>query len=185
MSGPDDELVVELREGDCTRKVPVASLAAVLRLPSATIRTALARLLFESFDRDLAGDPAVAREPTEGVGDERSETNVPDGSQPDNSPKRERDDGERGGSGEGGAAPLDANRLAVVLDDHANRAALAVLVAHHPEARLRAALTITLARPASSIRVTRGAYFTGVLKALAAREATPPSFHARTDHPAD
>lgn len=181
MTGSDGELVIEIREGDRARTVPVASLAAVFRLPSTTIRTALARLLFASSDRDAMSESTPTREPTEGVRVGRSETDVSYGSQTDNSPRRERDDGERGGAGEGGA-PLDAADLAAALDDHAHLTALAALVAQHPAARLHAALTITLARPASSIRGTRGAYFTGVLRALAAREGAPAPSHDRTFH---
>lgn len=172
----EDELDVVIRQGDRVRTVPVASLAAVLRLPSSTIRTSLARLLFASLDPDASGDVTDTREPTEGVGNERSETSVPDVSQPDNSPRRERDVGECGGAGERGEAALDVRALAATLDDLPNLAALEVLVRAHPPARLRHALTITLARPASAIRTTRGAYFTGVLRTLAAREGTPTSY---------
>jgi hypothetical protein len=68
--------------------------------------------------------------------------------------------------------------LADALDDHAHLAALEALVAQHPASLLRTALTITLARPASSIQSTRGAYFTGVLRRLAGHAATPPTTHA-------
>lgn len=174
----DDKLDVVIRQGDRSRTVPPESLAAVLRLPSNTIRTALARLLFAYTDPDASSDSTAAREPTEGVGNGPSDQYVPNVSQPDNSPRRERDGGECGGAGERGDSPLDATALAVALDDLPNLAALKLLVARHSAAHLRAALTITLACPPSSIRSTRGAYFTGVLRALAARDRTLPTSHA-------
>jgi len=113
----DDELVVELRAGDQTRTVPVASLAAVLRLPTATIRTALARLLFASTDRDAPGAPSVLREPTEGVGDGRSDSFRSDVPPKESSVKRERNVGESEGDPAPPGIALDAETLAAALDD--------------------------------------------------------------------
>lgn len=172
MTVGDASLAIEIRLGHHARLVPVESLAATLRLPSATIRAALTRLLLSSLDPDARSN-ATVREPTEGVRHERSQTNVTDVPE-DLSPERERYVGEC----EGGDVALDGAALARALGDGANRAALDALVQQHPRARLRAALSITLARPPGSIRQSRGAYFTGVLRVLAAREGTPPPFHA-------
>ena len=179
MTEQEPTLDVVIRLGDRSRTVPPESLAAVLRLPSSSIRMSLARLLFASSDQCAESEPAATREPTEGVGNAPSETLVSDvPERPDNSPRRERCGGERRGSGEGGESPPDAMTLADALDDHAHLAALEALVAQHPASLLRTALTITLARPASSIQSTRGAYFTGVLRRLAGHAATPPTTHA-------
>lgn len=180
MIATDTSLVVEIRLGDRSRTVPPESLAAALRLPPAMIRTSLARLLFAYFDRNANDTDSAPREPTEGVGDAPSETLGSDVSeQPDNSPRRDRSDGERWGpTGASVQAHLDARALADALDDHAHLVALEALVAHHTAAHLRAALTITLARPPSSIQSTRGAYFTGVLRRLAEGAPAPPHSHA-------
>ncbi len=179
MTDEEPTLDVVIRQGNRSRTVPPESLAAALRLPSVTIRTSLARLLFASFDPDTICDPAAPREPTEGVGNVGSETSVPNVSDPNKTwERRERNGGERGGLGERGESPLAAVGLAAALEDHAHLAALQALIAAYPADLVRAALTITLARPASNIRTTRGAYFTGVLRTLAARAGTPPHPHA-------
>lgn len=172
MTVDDTSLAVEIRLGHHARLVPVESLAATLRLPSATIRAALTRLLLSSLDPDERS-AAAAREPTEGVGDERLQTNVT------NVPRNISAEHERYvGECEGGDVALDGAALARALGDGANRAALDALVQQHSPERLQAALSITLARPPGSIRQSRGAYFTGVLRVLAAREGTPSPFHA-------
>lgn len=168
------DIVLVIRQGNRMRTVPPASLAAVLRLQPAMIREALSRLLFELPGNEATVASSTTREPTEGVRDERSVTNVPER---DYSPKRERNVGEGRGLGEGGDA-LDAKTLADLLADHANLPALEGLVARHPPDELRRALTITLSRPAVSIRTNRAAYLTGVLRALEARRGTPPHPHA-------
>ncbi len=170
-------LLIEIRQGNHTRTVPFESLAATLRLSSQTIRVALTRLLFESFDQDeRASSPT--REPTEGVRNEPHVTNV-------NVPKdinrkryRERDVVVSGDSGDSVGGVLTAAFLAEALGDRVHLAAFEKLVAEHPETRLRAALSITLARPDGSIHRNRGAYFTGVLRVLAAREGPPSPFYA-------
>lgn len=174
---PDIDLVI--RQGNRMRTVPPASLAAVLRLPSATIHEALSWLLFASSNDDASPATAEAREPTEGVGNDRSVnvTNVP---KEYYSPRRERNVGEGRGLGEGGKV-LDAATLADLLADHANLSALEVLVARHPPDELRRALTITLSRPAVSIRMNRAAYLTGVLRMLEAQRRTPTHSYARKD----
>lgn len=169
---PDIDLVI--RQGNRMRTVPPASLAAVLRLPSTAIHEALSWLLFASSNEG-AGPVAIgAREPTEGVGNDRSVTNVTNVPEEYYSPKRERNNvGEGRGLGEGGRA-LDARALADLLADHANLPALEVLVVRYPPDDLKRALTITLSRPAGSLR-NSAAYMTGVLRALEARRSATQS----------
>ncbi len=173
MTNTDSALAITLRVRDHTRTVPPESIAAVLRLSPSLVRTALTGLLFASLDQRDELDSLVPGEPTEGVGND--ETNDPKykGSRNENDGAN-RARGDEEGAGEEGEARLDAKTLAVLLADFAHEDTFEALVARHPEALLRRALTITLSRPSGSIRSTPGAYFTGLVALLARREAPRP-----------
>jgi hypothetical protein len=163
-------LAITLRAGDHTRSVPPESIAAVLHLSPALVRTALAGLLFACLDPRDEVDSLAPGEPTEGVGND--EPNVPN--EPKNNGSRndgtKRDGGEEEGAGEEGE-PLDAKTLAFLLADFTHADTFDALVLRHPEALLRRALSITLSRPPGSIRSTPGAYFTGLVAVLARKAA--------------
>lgn len=178
MTDTHNALTITLRAGDHTRTVPPESIAAVLHLSPALVRTALAGLLFACLDPRDEPDSFAPGEPTEGVGnDEPNGPNDPKnrGSRTEtDGTLRERNGGDEEGAGEEGEAPLDAKTLAFLLADFTHTDTFEALVARHPEALLRRALTITLARPPGSIRSTLGAYFTGLVALLARRESPRP-----------
>ncbi len=77
-----------------------------------------------------------------------------------------------------GSAHGYADFLADRLSDHANIALLRVLAAQHPRELLEDALRRTMAIPAATIRKTRGACFTGVVRLLA-RNSNPNAYDGK------
>lgn len=192
MTRPPVEIELLLGRDGLFRRVPLASIAAVTRVPLSTLHENLSGLLL-SF---LTGDDKPARpplgEPTERVGDEQSSTNEPNETQRkkvENEPietERTRIETGRESPREGEPPTLDAPTLAALLHDQEHLRTYEALVLRHSPEELAKALAITLARPAGSIRTSRGAYFNGLLSTLAARRAgsvTPSAYAPRTPPP--
>ncbi len=171
--GPVDiEIVVRL--GSVERRVPLVALAAIVRVPTSTLRDAFASFLFAGSDGVDAAPDAV---PVVGGRGERFISIV-------SFHERERSlqkivSTKGGGAGEENTnrpATLTAEQLAAALDDWPSIGHLRQLVAHHAPALLEDALRRTLAVDRDRIRKTRGAYFTGVVRALAA--GSPPRLNS-------
>jgi len=165
MTPPCPELEIVLRLGNVDRRLPLAALAAVLRVSPRVLRERLTPLVVPT-PVDKSGQ-VVEGEPTEG--EERFV-----------SISFHRSIDERftgivstmgGGAGEGTAADVLAGRLAHELDDRRSVPYLRQLARQYPADLLEEALRRTLAVPRERIRRSLGAYFTGVLRALA--KATP------------
>ncbi len=190
MSDSRFEFEITIRSGESVRRVPVASLAAVFRVPVADARTALAILAYgpnvpvdnvdaskKSDVRDPACDPSDGDSPRDTLeaheGNDRSET------------FRENISSERYVPNERSIdARTRARELAIQLDDVANVAAIEQLVRMHARDTIDEALGRTLAIPSERIRKSRGAAFTAIVRILAeekriARDQSPES-HART-----
>ncbi len=159
------DIEIAVRLGTAERRVPLVALAAILRVPTATLRDALASFLFADSHSDATSDTV----PVAGGRGERFVSIVS---------VRERNEKffqkivstKGGGAGEENTAPspvVTAEHLAASLDDWSSIGHLRLLVARHPPALLEDALRRTLAVPRDHIRKTRGAYFTGVVRALA------------------
>lgn len=189
MTRPPVEIELLLGRDGLFRRVPLASIAAVTRLPLSTLHENLSGL-FLSF---LTGDDEPIRpplgEPPERVGDERHPKNEPNETQINklgNEPNEtERTRFETGGESvrEGTELTIDAATLAALLDDQEHLRTYEALVLRHSREALARALAITLARPMGSIRRSRGAYFNGLLTTLAARRrgsVTPSTYAPRT-----
>lgn len=196
-AGRDPELMIGI---DGTfRRVPLASLAAVTRVPLNTLRDSLARLVFALLDHNAEtvaivdeGEPTerevrrfgtVPTEPVPdgtvpGVPEKYINGTVPNGSvrmgtvprEPTDAPAHEV-------STSATPTDLSAESLAITLDDTANIAFYRTLVATTAPALIRTALDETLARR-EHLRGPAGAYFTAITRRLT--HSTP---YARTSPP--
>lgn len=178
---PEVEILLGL--GGTFRRVPLASLAAVLHVPLDPLRESFSRLLFSLTDRDDEAPPSPAgREPTEGgdgtvrygslgtVPEEQktvSDRTVP--FVPADVPSRE-----ASSRPPSSPDPLTAEILAVTLDDTASLPFYRALVARVDMATLQTALAETCARR-HEIRGSPGAYFTAIV-----RRFTQTPLYART-----
>ncbi|MCC7537466.1 MAG: hypothetical protein IT379_14680 [Deltaproteobacteria bacterium] len=76
-----------------------------------------------------------------------------------------------------------AEQIALALDDWEALAFLDELTARHRPELLRRALDLAKAVPESRLRTTRGAYFTGVVRALTRAEARRQVSSLTSRHP--
>ena len=167
MTPPCPELEIVLRLGTVDRRLPLAALSAVLRVSPRVLRERLLPLVVHTpVEKSVQ---VLEGEPTEGV-----ERFV--------SISFHRSIDERltgivstmgGGAGEGTGDERHPQTLAQVLaselGDSRSRGYLGHLAQQYPPELLHEALRRTLAVPRERIRTTRGAYFVGVLRALARR----------------
>ncbi len=159
------------------RRVPLASLAAITRVPLPTLRESCSRLVLSLIDRNDESSPAALGEPTEGEARNDRFGNVPnvrenienvtlvsvpnersDAPARDPEPARPADESPRTMSGEW---------LARALDDEGSRPFYDQLVATTTSELLARALDLTLARR-PTIRGRPAAYFTALVRRLAA-----------------
>lgn len=176
---------LDVRLGGRRASVTIDALAASAGVPVARLRGALLSLLLTARARAAAGSPcpspsppaategAAEGEPTEGKSRRsgRCPTFPKEEEGPETFPTSGRSDAR-----EGRAGPSLAQHVARSLGDEANLAAIASAVRGHPEALVLRALDVALDLPADRVRVSRGAYFTGVLAKL---DTNPPPY-ART-----
>lgn len=188
-SGPDPEILLGV--GGVFRRVPLASIAATTRLPTSTLRDALAGLVFALSDHDATTVPGPGEgEPTEGengsVGNgsdgtlggtvsprEQTETVTVPVPHTSPSPTVPSDAPARPNPPVGSA--LTGAALADLLDDAESRPFYEKLVATTDARLLAHALDETLARR-HLLRGRPGGYFTAVIRRL----APPPTPYART-----
>lgn len=165
---PDIEIL--LRLGTTERRVPLVAIAAVLRVQPSALRDALGRLLLGAHPIV----PVVEGEPTEG--EERFVSIISFRERTERSFDQVVSTKGGGAGEENTARPVNptAEDLAAALDDWSSLGHLRLLAARYPSALLDDALRRTLAVPRDRIRKTRGAYFTGVVKALGAGCSPPP-----------
>lgn len=177
MSAPSPEVEILLGLGGTFRRVPLASIAAITRVPCLTLRESFSRLVLSLIDHN---DETVmippGRETTEGGdGSERyGSDGLPTVPIPTVQDKQEtvtvRTDPSDAPTHASPPPPtpdssLDAETLAGALGDHDNLPFLRTLVAHTPPAILRLALDETCARRAD-LRGPPGAYFTAIIRRL-------------------
>lgn len=179
---------LDVRLGARRVAVTLQDLASAAGIPAARLRGVLLSLLLTSRHNEGAALPRPPfLETTDGEGEategepersRRSPTFPKDKKGPETfgTPEPERPDAREGTP----TRETLAAHLARSLGDEANLQGLERLVASHPEAVLRRALAVTLRVPAGSIRSSRGAYFTGVVRRLLTNSPDP---HDRT-HPA-
>lgn len=173
--GPEVEILLGF-EGTF-RRVPMASLAAITRVPLPTLRESCSRLVLSLIDRNDESSPTALGEPTEGeVRNERfgHVPNVQESRENETFvtlPSERADAHARAPE----SAPLavepgrtmSGEWLARVLDDEDSRAYYDQLVATTASDTIARALDLTLTRR-STIRGRPAAYFTALVRRLAA-----------------
>lgn len=175
---PDLEVILEC--GSRRRRLPLVALAATLNMPRATLRAALAGLLFGHSSCD--GPVPRLGEP-KGVNDRNVSPSGTIGTFPQKTLPSDRSivlGGDRGEGRPDATAP-SVEVIAEVLDDRANLPALRKLLMGCPGDVISAALTETLAVPAARLRRSRAAYFTAAIRrrlASARPVGTPPNLYA-------
>lgn len=190
--GPEVEVLLGL--GGSFKRVPLASISAITRVPLSILRESCSQLVLSFLDRSDKNSPCRDGEPTEGSGNVRFDrdsfrdvsfdhvSNVADISlqkesltftnernEPADAPAREVSQGAAEGSDQ-----TNGEFLALLLDDPESRPFYDQLVATIPREVIARALDLTLARR-HTIRGRPGAYFTALIRRL-----TDPHSYART-----
>jgi hypothetical protein len=159
------------------RRVPLASLAAITRVPLPTLRESCSRLVLSLIDRNDESSPTAEGEPTEGEArnvrfgnvsnvreNTENETFVTSPNERTDAPAR---DTEPAPAADESNRAMSGEWLAHLLDDEDSRAFYDQLVAATTPATIARALDLTLTRR-STIRGRPAAYFTALVRRLAA-----------------
>ncbi len=174
-TSPDVEILLGV-EGTF-RRVPMASLAAITRVPLPTLRESCSRLVLSLIDRNDQSSPAVEGEPTEGETRNERFGNVPNVQEnrenetfvtfPNERTDAPARDLASAPTGHESSRTMSGEWIAHLLDDVESRTFYDQLVATTAPDTIARALDLTLTRR-ETIRGRPAAYFTALVRRLAA-----------------